>query len=201
MKSQNLGKGLLAITLAASLALTGCPLPKNWLDTAIADLPVVLQIVTSVMGIVATIQGKDPATDPMIKEVTDIGAQAQKDLQTAQSLINDYKAAKTPDTLAKIDAALSALQKDLQGILAAFHVKDTATQTAIAAGIGLALTTVQAIYSLLPAVSAAPSTAMPTGAEAKPVPKSAPHKPPKPEDLKATYNALVSANFPNARIQ
>lgn len=200
MKTQKLGKGLVAITLAASLALTGCP-PKDWLTTAIGDLPVVIQIVTSIMGIVATIQGTDPATDPMIKEVTAIGTQAQKDLATVQSLVNDYKAAKTPDTLAKIDAALSAVQKDLQGILTAFHVKNTATQTAVAVGIGLALTTVQAIYSLLPLTTPTPSTAMPTAAEAKPVPRTAPHSPPKPEDLKATYNALVSANFPNAKIQ
>ena len=197
-----LGKGLLGLTLSALLVLSGCSM--NWLNTAIGDLPVVIQIVTSTMGIVATIQGKDPATDPMIKEVTDIGAQAKKDLETAQSLINDYKNASAtdkPGVLGKIDAALSAVQKDLQAILTAFHVKDTATQTAIAAGIGLALTTVQAIYSLLPATPAAPTTTMPTGAEAKPVPKTAAHEPPKPKDLKATYNALVSANFPNAKIQ
>ena len=201
MKTQKLGKGFLAISLAASLALTGCPIPKDWLNTAIADLPVVIQIVTSIMGIVATVQGTDPATDPMIKEVTAIGAQAQKDLATVQSLVNDYKAAKTPDTLAKIDAALSAVQKDLQGILTAFHVKNTATQTAIEVGVGLALTTVQAIYSLLPPTTPTPSTAMPTAAEAKPVPRTEPHKPMDAKDLKATYNALVSADFPNAKIQ
>ena len=196
MKSRNMGRGFLAITLSAVLVVSACNL--NWINIAIADIPVVLQIVTSVLSIVAIAQGKGQADPNMVAEVQTIAAQAKADLTTAQNLINDYQkasAADKPGILGKIDAALSTAQKDLEGILTTFHVKDTATQTAVAAGIGVALTTVAAIYSLLPPPP--PSTTMPTASHA---PRSAPHKPRTPAELKADYNALVSSQFPDAVI-
>jgi hypothetical protein len=195
MKTRRMGSGILAIVLSAALVGSGCN--TNWINTAINDIPVVLQIVTSILSIVAIAEGRGQTDPAMIAEVKNIAVQATNDLTTAQKLINDYKtasAADKPNVLGKIDAALNAAQKDLQGILTAFHVKDTATQTAISAGIGLAVTTVEAIISLLPP---APSTGMPTAMTAK---KAPPHKPDKPEDLKAKYNAIVSANFPDAVI-
>jgi hypothetical protein len=194
MKTRGMRSGILAIVLSVSLVGSGCN--TSWLNTAIADLPIVISILTSVLKIVAIAQGKG-ADSAMVKEVQDIGNQATQDLTTVQKLINDYKtasAADKPGILGKIDAALNSSQKDLQGILAAFHVKDTATQTAISVGVGLAVTTVEAIISLLPP---AKSAGMPTAMTVK---KAPPHKPDKPEDLKAKYNAIVSANFPDAVI-
>jgi len=190
------GSGILAIALSAVLVVSGCA-PVNWINTAISDIPVVLQIVTSILSIVAVAEGKGQADPAMIAEVKNIAAQATNDLTTAQKLINDYEvaaAADKPGVLGKIDAALNAAQKDLQGVLTSFHVKDTATQTAISVGMGLAVTTVEAIISLLPP---APSTAMPTARTARRAP---PHKPDKPEDLKIKYNAIVSSDFPDAVI-
>jgi hypothetical protein len=194
MKTRGMRSGILAIVLSVALVGSGCN--TSWLNTAIADLPIVINILTSVLKIVAIAQGKG-VDSAMVKEVQDIGNQATQDLTTAQKLINDYKAASAadkPGVLKKIDAALSAAQTELQGILTAFHVKDNATQTAISVGIGLAVTTVEAIISLLPP---APSTGMPTARAATRAPA---HKPDKPEDLKAKYNAIVSANFPDAVI-
>jgi hypothetical protein len=190
-----MGRGILAIVLSAALIGSGC---TPWIDIAISDIPIVLQIVTSILSIVAIAQGKGQADPAMIAEIQNIAAQAQTDIKTVQSLINDYKAASKadqPGVVGKIDAALSAAQRDLQGLLAAFHVKNTSTQAEVAAGIGLALTTVQAIYSLLP--PAPPSTAMPTGRTIK---KTPPHKPRTPADLKTEYNAIVSSDFPDAVI-
>ena len=192
MKTHRTGSAILAVALSALLVASGCNL--DWMNTAISDIPVVLQIVSSILGIVAVAEGKGQADPAVVAEVKSIGAQATSDLTAAQNLINDYKVASAtdkPTVLGKIDAALSAAQKDLQGILAAFHVKDTATQTAISVGVGLALTTVEAITSLLPL---APSPAMPT---ARKVP---PHKPDNPADLKTKYNAIVASNFPDAVI-
>jgi hypothetical protein len=196
MKTRRVGTGILAIVLSAALVGSGCNL--NWINIAIGDIPVVLDIVTSVLGIVAIAQAKGQADPGMITEVQNIGAQAKADLTVVQKLVNDYKTAAEadkPGILGKIDAALSASKKDLQDILTAFHVKDTATQTAIVAGVGLALTTVDAIYSLLPPPP--PSTTMPTASVAK---KSSKHFPRKPEDLKTEYNAIVSSDFPDAGI-
>ena len=50
----------------------------------------------------------------MIAEIQNIAAQAQTDIKTVQSLINDYKAAAKadqPGVLGKIDAVLSAAAK------------------------------------------------------------------------------------------
>jgi len=196
MKTHRAGSGILAIALSGVLVVSGCA-SATWINTAISDIPVVLQIVTSILSIVAVAEGKGQADPAMIAEVKNIAAQATNDLTTVQKLINDYKvaaAADKPSVLAKIDAALTAAQKDLQGVLASFHVKDTATQTAISVGMGLAVTTVEAIISLLPP---APSPAMPAARTARRAP---PHKPDKPEDLKTKYNAIVSSDFPDAVI-
>ena len=195
MKTQSMGKGILAVVLSATLILSGCP---PWYDVATNDIPIVLQIVTSILSIVAIAQGKGQADPAVIAEIQSIAAQAQMDIKTVQSLISDYKtAAKAdrPGVLGKIDAALSAAQKDLQGLLAALHIKDNTTQAEVVAGVGLALTTLQAIDSLLPPPP--PSTTMPT---ARTVKKTAPHKPRTPADLKTEYNAIVSADFPDAVI-
>jgi hypothetical protein len=197
MKIHNLGRGFIAIALSAALIGSGCN--ANWVNIAVADVPVVLQIVTSTVTIVSIAEGKG-ADSNIVAEVTSIAAQAKTDVSTVQSLINDYNAAAAndkPGILPKIDAALTATEKDLQGILTAFHVKDTATQTAVAAGIGLALTTVEAIYSLVPAAPVT-TAAMPTASHAK---KSQPHKPRTPKELRTEYNALVGASFPDAVIQ
>jgi hypothetical protein len=196
MNSHRMGSAILAIVLSAVLVESGCNV--NWINMAVGDIPVVLDIVTSILGIVAIAQGKGQADPGMVAEVQNIGAQAKADLTTVQKLVNDYKTAATadkPGVLGKIDAALSAAKKDLEGILVAFHVKDATTQTAIASGVGLAIATVDAIYSLLP--PAPPSTIVPNARAAK---KSPPHQPRKPEDLKNEYNAIVSPDFPDAVI-
>lgn len=194
MKTRRMESGILAVVLSAALVASGC----DALSAATSDIPVVLQIVTSILSIVAVAEGKGQADPAMVAEVKNVAAQATNDLTTAQKLINDYKAASAvdkPTVLGKIDAALSAAQKDLQGVLAVFHVKDSATQTAISVGVGLALTTVEAIISLLP--PPAPSPAMPTSRTARRV---QPHRPDKPEDLKTKYNAIVASDFPDAVI-
>jgi hypothetical protein len=117
MKKNSLGRGFLAIVLSATLLGSGC---ANWVDTAVADLPVITQIVTSIVTIVAGATG-DPN---MITEVQNICTQATTDIKTVQGLVNDYKAAAAgakPGILAKIQAGLAAIQKDFQDILTAFQ--------------------------------------------------------------------------------
>jgi hypothetical protein len=186
-------KPLLAfIVCFAMIPVSGCN--PAWIQTALNDLPVVLQIVTSILGIVGIAQNKG-GIDPSVATVVQaIGAQAKSDLQLAQQVYNDYTtalAADKPTVLGKVDAALTTVQTDLNGLLAAFHVSDKTLQAEIAAGVSLALTTVMAIQSLIPTPTPAVKAARVL---------RVPHQPLKPADLRAAYNSIIQADYPSAVI-
>ena len=55
MKAHVNGRGILVIVLSTALIVSGC---QPWAHVAISDIPIVLQIVTSILSIVAIAQGK-----------------------------------------------------------------------------------------------------------------------------------------------
>lgn len=177
---KTLAKAGLATALALSLVVSGCS--AAWIQVAIDDVPVVLQIVTSIIGIVQAAQGsEDPA---VVNAANAAAAEAKADLQQLQLLVDDYKtaaAADKPGLVGKIDAALATAQKDLAGILVAFHVKNQNLQLTIATSVGLALSTLAAIEALIPAQTAQVSA-------------KAVAKPPKPAELKKQFNTVVRNN-------
>lgn len=170
-------KAGVSIILALALVISGCS--AAWIQTAIDDVPVVLQIATSIISIIQTANGvEDPA---VMNEATQAAAAAKNDLQTLQTLVTDYQAAAAadkPNFVGKIDAALAVSQKDLSAILAAFHVKNQNLQLTVATSVGLALSTLAAIQALIPAQAAKVSAA----------------KPPKPAALKNEFNSVVSSH-------
>lgn len=181
---RKLPKVALVGLLAVAMVVSGCS--TSWISVAVADLPVLVQIATSVLGIVAAAQGKGAVDPAMAAQVQSVGAEVQKDLQQLQALVDSYKAAPAASQaaiLADIEKALGAVQAQLSGILSAFHVKDQALQAAVAGSVALALTTVLAIQSLMPP---APAAKVSRAAVAV--------KPPSAKALKASFNSLVSAN-------
>ncbi|SRR6266403_695784 len=174
----------LAFVLSSMLVVNGCVVKPEWVKTALDDLPVIIQVVTSVIGMVAAAQSKGQAEPAMVSQMQVISAQVQSDLKLLQSLVNDYQsadAAKKPGILSKADTLLATVQKNLSSLLAAFHVNDVALQTTITSSIGLALTTLLAIQSFLPASSSARRTTRPI-------------KPMSSRDLKAAINGIVNSN-------
>jgi hypothetical protein len=174
-------KSSLAFILAFAMITTGCS--ASWISVAVADLPVLVQIATSILGIVAAAQGKGAVDPAMAAQVQSVGKEVQTDLQNLQALVDAYKAAPAaskPAVLADIQKGLGALQGQLSSVLSAFHVKDAALQATIAGAVGLALSTVLAIQSLLPPTPAAKALA--------------PVKPLSASQLKAAYNHNVQAN-------
>jgi len=157
---------VLAVALSLCLVVSGCT--TSWITTAINDIPVVVQIVTSILQIVAAASGK--GADPtMIAQVGNIGQQAQSDLQLLNSLVSQYQsasAAAKPGLLNQIDAALTTAQGNLNQILVAFHVNDPALQATIAGSVGLALSALLEIQSLIPPAPNAPATRMAISAKA-----------------------------------
>jgi hypothetical protein len=178
-----IAKKALTIILAVCLAMTQVACSSSWIQTAINDVPAVLQIVQSVLSIVALAQQKGGVDPAVASTVRQLAAQATADLQLAQQLVADYQAAAAADkpaVLGKVRAALQAAVTDLNGILSAAHIKDANTQAAIATGLQLALTTVVAILALVPQ-----SPVVAGAKQAKPV--SA--KPPSPQALRKAWNA------------
>jgi len=159
---------------------SGCS--TGWIQTAISDAPIVLQIVLSILSIV------DVKAIPAAQSA---GSQAQQDLALLQKYLADYKTAQAnspqqSQALTNIQAALTAAQTDLNAILAAIHVSNPQKQQAIAAGLGVALTVLAAIESLIPKPAV-------TGVKA-----TAPVALLKPAELKRTYNAVISTQYPGS---
>ena len=178
-----LASPILASVLAVALIISGCS--TAWIQVAINDAPVVLQIVVSILSIA------DVAAVP---EANAAGKEAQSDLALLQKYLADYKAAAAGSTeqnvaLKNIGAALSAAQGDLNAILAAVHVKDPAKQAAISAGVGVALSVLLSIEALLPQ---SPAPAAKKAAVAASLPDA--------KTVKKLYNSAVSSAYPSAVI-
>jgi hypothetical protein len=173
----------LAVVLSLALLVSGCS--TSWVQVAINDAPVVLQIVLSILQIA------DVAAVPAAQQA---GTQAQADLALLQKYLNDYKSAvaNSPEQVAAlkdIGAALTAANGDISGILSAVHVKDPSKQAAISAGLGVALSVLLSIESLLPQSPVTPTVKAKVAASL-----------PGPSEVKKRYNSAVAAAYPGAKI-
>jgi hypothetical protein len=179
-------KAILALALSAALFVNACS--STWIQIALRDLPVLVQIATSIAGIIAAAEGRgqlDPRTSSQIKQTA---AQVQTDLSLLKSLVDSYNVAAAsakPAIQTQIDAALTAVQENLSSILSAAHINNAALQATIAASVGLAISTVLAIQSLLPA----PATANAARAKLS----VNPGRPMNPKQLKTAFNDIVTS--------
>lgn len=167
----------LAIALSVAMVATACN--TSWMSTALADLPVLVQIAENIASIVAAAQGQagNPQTSA---EIQDVASTTKTGLLAIQALVNSYNAAPAAQKttiLGQIDAGLTAVQANLQQILSAVKVLNPQLQATITGIITLAEGTLLAIQSLVPSpkVGAAPLS----------------QRPPSPAALKASYNAIV----------
>lgn len=183
MLRKRIAKGTLALALSLSLLTSACS--TAWIKIALADLPVLVQIATSIFGIVGAAQGRGQVDPGVASQIQQTATQVQADLKLLQSLIDSYNAASAtakPALRDKIDAALTAIQGSLSSILSAAHINNPALQATIAASVGLAISTILAIQSLLPPPATASAARMKLSAN--------PSKPLQPKQLKATANAI-----------
>ncbi|MFZ0640648.1 MAG: hypothetical protein WA020_08395 [Candidatus Acidiferrales bacterium] len=187
--NHRIAKASVCTILSLALILAGCSV--SWINTALADLPVITQVALNIASIVSAADGSQ-VSPAVATQVQSISNQVKSDLTLVQSLITSYQsatAAEQPGIVQKISAALSDVQTNLTAILTAVHVNDAALQATIVAAVGVAVTTVASIASLLPA---APGTVRANRAV----------KPPSASQLKKQFNAIFLANgFPQARIR
>ena len=105
----------------------------------------------NMVTLVATLQGNVSAAD--LQTVQNAGAQAGADLQFMQSLIAQYQkadASAQPGLLNQIQAAMTAVQSTLNGLLPALHIKDATTEAKITAVVGILLSEVQSVAAIVP---------------------------------------------------
>lgn len=186
-----IAKASLCNVLSLALILAGCS--TSWISAVLADLPVITQVALNIASIVAAADGSQ-VNRAAAAQVQSIANQVKSDLTLVQNLITSYQsatAAERPSIVQKIDAALSDAQSNLNAILTAVHVDNAALQATIVAAVGVAVSTVASIKSLLPA-SASAATAR----------ASNPVKPPSAKQLKKQFNAIFLANgFPQAQLK
>jgi len=150
-KRRDLLKATLALSmLAATGTVVGCN-AAQWLANLQKYLPVLLQIALSIAQVIASAAGRGAITSRLASEMQRIFKMVSDDLVLLQSLVSQYNVA--PDKTAlydKIQVLLGVVQTNLQAILVAFHVSDTALQTLVSTAVGAAVATVMAILALMP---------------------------------------------------
>ena len=145
-------RAVLALVLCLTLIWTGCStaLVGQAEEIVSALIPAAANIVT----LVAALQGKSVSAADM-QTIQNAGSQAGADLQLISSLIAAYQKADATTQagiLNQIESAINAVQGNLQGLLPALHIKDTATQAKITAVIGIVLSEVESLAAILPMV-------------------------------------------------
>ncbi len=161
-KKSNMGKALVAVVLCGTLMWTACS--TAWVGEAEQIVEVLIPATANIVTLVATLEGKNVSASDL-QTIQNAGSQAGADLQLMQSLITAYQkadASAQPGLLSQIQAALSAVQLTLNGLLPALHIKDTATQAKLTAVIAIVLSEVQSMAAIVPLVNSSASPAMMT---------------------------------------
>lgn len=186
----------LAVVLCLTITLVGCS--TAWIGQAEEVVAALIPAATNIVALVAALQGKSVSAADL-QTIQSAGTQAGADLQLIQALITTYQTADAtakPGILNQMQTAIGAVQANLQGLLPALHIQDAATQTKIAAVIGLVLSEVQSLAAILPIVSSSASPAE----KAKAV-VAAKKKPPlTANEFVASYNATLTAKTGNAAL-
>jgi hypothetical protein len=188
-------KVVVTVLLCGTLVYTGCS--ANWISEAQQIVAVLIPATANLVTLVATVQGDVSSAD--LQTVQSVGAQAGADLQLTQSLIAQYQkadASAQPGLLRQIQASISSVQTNLNGLLSALHIKDTAMRTKITAVVGILLTEVQSVAAVVPIVNpnaSAGMVRMATTQAKKQVPLSA-------NELAGSYNAMMTAKTGNGNL-
>jgi len=139
-----------AALVATATAIEGCAVP-SWVNTAIADLPTILNIVTTVATIVADAVTGGALTPAIAAIIATATAAVNVAIPVIQQLIKDYQANPTAGIIENIKTALLDVQNQLGQILTAAHVLNATLRAVITTAMGLAIGVITAILSLLPA--------------------------------------------------
>ena len=198
-----IAKASLSITLAVALFIAGCS--TSWIKVALADLPVITQVVLNIAGIVAAVQSKGQATTAANTQIQFVANQVQSDLTLVENLITTYQnapVATRAGIVGQISTALADAQSNLKAILTAVHVDNAALQSTITAAVAIAVSTLASIQSLVPQTPSMPTPAS-TSVAAKSGKARASVPPPlSTSQLKREFNSIfASSGFPQLSVK
>jgi hypothetical protein len=180
MKSNSRPKTMLIMLLSLSLLATGCS--AQWIKVALADLPVLLQMALNIGTLVTTLQSGQQLSSSEAAEIQNISNEASRDLNLLQTLYNEYEASPNPNSVQKIQSAITDINQNLPALLQAAHVSDPVLSARITAAVNLILSTVNSFAALIPQ-AAAPTMAQKVMRKPITVPKAS--------DLKKQWNQQV----------
>jgi len=172
----------IAVILCITMLFSGCN--AAWIQDALNDLPVLVQMALSIAQIIAVTKTGTPASAQEIAAINQISSVATQGLTAIEALYKSYTSANSTTTIADIQAAGAALVANLNGLLQAAQIKDPALLARVTSAVGLIVSTVNTILSLLPKSSspadlkAAKRLGSPAGL-------------PKPADLRAMWQSQV----------
>jgi len=118
-------------------------------DQVLTDINLLIQTAGSIGTAIGVVAPADAAI------VAGLTAVASKGLSAIQADYDTYKQSQAQSDLAKLDAAIAAVQTNLPAELAAAHVYSPAAQAKCAAWVNLTVTTLQAVSELLPELQTA----------------------------------------------
>src|SRR5437879_11618809 len=182
MHSNSMMKAVLAVVLCVSLATTGCT--AEWINVALADLPVLTQMALNIASLVAALETGKQVSPTEAAAIQNISAEAAKDLNLLQALYDQYKANPDKAILAKIQSVIGDINQNLPALLQAAHISNPTLLARVTAAVSLILSTVTSFASLMPQ-PAAPSVAARRATANTPAPDA--------EDLTMQEKAHMSA--------
>ncbi|HTZ96969.1 MAG TPA: hypothetical protein VMB18_11260 [Terriglobales bacterium] len=189
MKCNSRSKAVLVALLSVSLLTTGCS--SEWINIALADLPVLVQMALNIGTVVTTLQSGQQLSAADATAIQNISNQASKDLNLLQALYNDYKANANAATLQKIQGVVADINTNLPALLQATHINDAALSTRVTTAVNLILATVNSFATLMPTTGVASANAKIAKANT-PIPHAA--------DLKKQWNQQVCTARPGESV-
>ena len=178
-----------AALVAAGVAVEGCAVP-SWVNTAIADLPTILNIASTIATIVADAATGGALTPAIAAIIATATAAINVAVPVIQQLIKDYQANPTASLVDQIKTALLDVQNQLGQILTAAHVVNATLRAVITTAMGLAIGVITAILSLLPA----PAVVAGALKAQKTAQSGWANAPTKPATINAQMNAFLASN-------
>lgn len=175
-------KPVLALTLALAIATTGCS--AQWINIALQDLPVLTQMALNIATLVGTMSANRPGSTADLAVIQNISTQASRDLNLLQTLYADYKASPNATTIAKIQAVIAGLNRNLPALLESAHISNAVLTARVTAAVNLILATVNSFAALIPRAATA---------SARIAIASQPRHLPNKDELKRSWNEQVCA--------
>jgi len=157
LKLSSAGAAVAVVTVPSSVLLEGCS--TSWITTVEKDLPVIVNIVQSIIAIIAEATGNGTLAASAAALMANASNVLNAALNALSQAVTAYNAAKTQGNLDAVIAALQSAQSAASGVITALQTAGVPVSSSIAtvvtAGIGTAIVILSSIQVLIPGAAPA----------------------------------------------